>query len=175
MDMYNMVMKIPYALMLMVGVTLILQMYIGGLNTLNMDIDQYDNDKFRSTVVLENTLSVTEKPTEINYNYDHRRAVTPIEFYTQEANLQNTDRSDNIGYLENGEDCYIPRVAGLDGENFGFYIRSMDTDMELENELGCTERPIEQARSETVFSPVLLIRKANDKPPLPARLYVYAK
>lgn len=168
MDIYNLVMKIPYALMLMVGVTLILQMYVGGLNTLNMDIDQYDKDKFRSTVVLENTLSVTEEPDEINYNYDHRRAVTPVEFYTEEA-----DNDDDIGYMENGEDCYIDRVAGLDGENFGFYIRSMDSDMD--SDLGCTDRPDEQERSETVYSPVLLIRKASGDPPLPARLYIYAK
>lgn len=171
MDIYNLVMKIPYALMVMVGVTLILQMYVGGLNSISMDIDQYNQDRFRSTVVLENTLSVEEESNEIGYNYDHRRAVTPVEFYTN--NLD--DGEEDIGYqMTNDGHCYIPRVAGLDGENFGFYIRSMDSDMNSDLEdTGCTERPGD--RSETVYSPVLLIRKASGEPPLPARLYIYAR
>lgn len=166
MDLYNLVMKIPYALMVMVGVTLILQMYVGGLNSISIDIDQYNQERYRSAVVLENTLSVQEEPGEINYNYDHRRAVTPVEFFTQEAS-----NSDEIGYMKNGEHCYIPRVAGLDGEDFGFYIRSLDSDMS--DDLDCTTRPGD--RSETVFSPIMLIRKGSNQDPLPARLYIYAK
>jgi hypothetical protein len=166
MDLYNLVMKIPYALMLMVGITLILQTYVGGLNNLSVDIDQYNEDRFRSTVVLENTLSVQEDSNQIRYNYDHRRAVTPVEFFTQEAST-----TSEIGYMKNGGDCYIPKVAGLDGEDFGFYIRSLDSDMS--DDLDCTTRPGD--RSETVYSPILLIRKASGEPPLPARLYIYAK
>lgn len=171
MDIYNLVMKIPYTLMVLIGVTLLLQMYVGGLNTISMDIDQYNEDKFRSTVILENTLSVEEDYNEIDYNYDHRRAVTPIEFYKNEIG----DEEDDIGYRKTDDGyCYIPRAAGLDGENFGFYIRSMDSDMDSNLEdTGCTERPGD--RSETVYSPVLLIREATGEPPLPARLYIYAR
>jgi hypothetical protein len=164
MDIYNLVMKIPYLLMLLVGVTLILQLFVGGLNSISIDIDRFNQDRFRSAVVLENTLSVEEETGEINFNYDHRRAVTPLKFYTVEAG-----GPDEIGYMEDGENCYIPRVAGLDGENFGFYIRKLDPDMSVN--LDCTSRPSD--RSDTVFSPVMLVR--GDGPPVPARLYVYAK
>jgi len=70
--------------------------------------------------------------------------------------------------MKNGNDCYIPRVAGLDGENFGFYIRKTDSHSSVN--LDCTSRP--GGRSETVFSPVLLERAGD---PVPARLYIYEK
>ena len=136
MDLYNLTMKIPYVLMLIVGVTLSIQLYVGGLNTLSMDIDSYDEGKYRSVVVLENTLSVQENASEVlGYNYDHRRAVTPIEFYTN-----NTNDEDGIGFMKNGDHCHIPRVAGLDGEDFGYYIRK--TDSNTNANLNCTTRPV---------------------------------
>lgn len=165
MDLYNLVMKIPYLLMLLVGVTIVLQLFVGGLNSISIDIDSFNENKFRSAVVLENTLSVEEDSGEINFDYDHRRAVTPLKFYTQEA-----DDPNEIGYMKDGEKCYIPRVAGLDGENFGFYIKNLDQDMNVN--LGCTDRPGLISRSNVIFSPVMLVR-ANG-PPVPARLYIYA-
>lgn len=170
MDIYNLITKIPYILMLLTGVTIILQMYVGGLHTISMNIDQYDQEKFRSAVVLENTLSVKEDPSELNYSYDHRRAVIPVEFFTQKLSNSGND----VGYKVRNGDCYIPKVAGLDGRDFGFYIRSLDEDMSAD--LDCTTRP--SGVTETVLSPVLLIRKANaddNDAPLPARLYIYAK
>lgn len=170
MDIYNMVMKIPYILMLLTGVTLILQIYVGGLNTITMDIDQYSQDKFRSSIVLENTLSVQESSEQLNYEYDHRRAVIPIEFFTNELSSDS-----GVGYREHNSHCYIPKVAGLDGENFGFYIRELydrdEGDPSTARELDCRTAPDD--RSGRVYSPALLVRKANSNPPMPARLYIY--
>ena len=166
MDLYNLVMKIPYVLMILVGITFIIQLYVGGLNNLSIDIDSYNEDEYRSTVVLENTLSVEENGTEnLGYSYDHRRAVIPVEFFTRQG-----PNSDNKPYYKkNGDHCYIPRVGGLDGENFGFWILNLDEDG-TSVDLDCTEQVGD--RSETVFSPVLLVR---DGDPIPARLYVYAR
>jgi hypothetical protein len=139
---------------------------VGGLNNLSIDIDSYNEDEYRSTVVLENTLSVEENGTEdLGYSYDHRRAVIPVEFFTRQG-----PNSDNKPYYKkNGDHCYIPRVGGLDGENFGFWILNLDEDG-TSVDLDCTEQVGD--RSETVFSPVLLVR---DGDPIPARLYVYAR
>lgn len=172
MDIYNMVTKIPYILMLLTGVTLILQIYVGGLNTITMDIDQYSQDKFRSSIVLENTLSVQEDSGELSYEYDHRRAVIPVEFFTNQL----SSGGSGVGYKEQNGHCYIPKVAGLDGENFGFYIRELydgnEGDPNSARQLDCRQRP--GSRSQTVYSPALLIRKSNGNPPMPARLYIYA-
>jgi len=166
MDLYNLVMKIPYILMVLVGITFIIQLYVGGLNNLSIDIDSYNEEQYRSTVVLENTLSVEENGSEeLGYSYDHRRGVIPIEFFNQELDSE----EDEPGYKKNGEHCYIPRVAGLDGENFAFYIINLDSD-DTSPDLDCTEQ--EGERSKTVFSPVLLVR---DGDPVPARLYVYGR
>jgi len=166
MDLYNLVMKIPYVLMILVGITFIIQLYVGGLNNLSIDIDSYNEDEYRSTVVLENTLSVEENATEdLGYSYDHRRAVIPVEFFTRQA----SDVDSGPYYKKNGDHCYIPRVAGLDGENFGFWILNLDeedTSVDLDCNTQIGDRP------KTVFSPVLLVQ---DGDPIPARLYVYAR
>lgn len=168
MDIFNLTMKIPYVLMLMVGVTLTLQLYVGGLNSLSIDVNSYNEGKYRSAVVLENTLSVQERQGEINYSYDHRRAVTPIEFFTETA-MENGDGTYTIGHRENDNgDCYIPRVAGLDGENFGYYIKTTAPDATVD--LDCNS--ITGIRQEAVFSPILLERSGD---PVPARLYIYEK
>lgn len=169
MDMYNLVSKIPYMLMLLTGITLTLQFYVGGLNSVALDIDQFDDTKYRTAVVLENTLSVEESSaSQVDYTYEHRRAVTPVEFYTNEL----SGDSDAPGYKKrNGEHCYIPKVAGMNGERFGFYIKKLDSDMTSVS-LECTERPDDVERSKVLFSPVLLATGDN---PVPARLYVYAR
>lgn len=170
MDIYNLVMKIPYMLMLLIGITLILQLFVGGLNSISLDIDTFDQTQYRSAVVLENTLSVEESSSgDIDYSYDHRRAVTPIEFYTNQI----SSSSDGPGYKKRDSTyCYIPKVAGLDGEDFGFYISKTDPDMSLSSSFGCTQRPNGVERSNVVFSPVLLVREGD---PVPARLYIYAR
>lgn len=166
MDLYNLVMKIPYILMLLVGITFIIQLYVGGLNNISIDVDSYNEEQYRSTVVLENTLSVEENASEsLSYSYDHRRAVIPIEFFTQTL----SEEDDKPGYATDGDHCYIPRVAGLDGENFGFYIVNLDSD-DYSPGLECTTQRGD--RSNTVLSPVLLVR---DGEPVPARLYIYAR
>jgi len=167
MDLYNLVMKIPYILMILVGITFIIQLYVGGLNNLSIDIDNYNEGEYRSTVVLENALSVEENATEnLDYSYDHRRGVIPIEFFTQK--LEDVDNEP--GYKKNGDHCYIPRVGGLDGENFAFYIINLDAD-DMSPGLECSSDESGD-RSKTVFSPVLLVQNGD---PVPARLYIYER
>jgi hypothetical protein len=160
---------IVIAIMLLSGVTFVLQMYIGGLNNVSVNIDEYNRGDFKRSALMENTLSLSTDYT-IDYNYNRRRAMLPVEYFTQQAEDEN-----DIGYMKDNGRCYIPRVEGLDGEEFGFYISPLeDVGEQADNprELECTEEQT-QYRDQAVFSPVLLVREARDNPLLPARLYIY--
>lgn len=162
MDLYNLTMKIPYVMLLLTGFTVISIMYVGGLKDIQINIDEYDKEKFRLAVVLENTISVTENTS--NFNYERRRTAIPGKFFTNEIT-----NPDNIGYMRDGTDCYIPRVNGLDGENFGFRINSLDSSYSLSTKC----RGGLSGGDKEVFAPVMLVRDGKNR--VPARLVIYAK
>lgn len=137
--------------------------YVGGLQQISINIDTYSKEKFRTAVVLENSLTVSEEPNEINYDYEHRRTAIPVEFFTEKAS-----NTDEIGYMKKSGHCYIPRVTGLDGENFGFKVQSLDPSKT--NDLDCKGSI---TGSNTAYTPVMLIRKGKNQERLPARLIVY--
>lgn len=176
MDLYEMQTHIPYMLMVLVGLGMILQMYFGGLITLQKEIDNSQQEQFRRTVVLENVLNIEYSQQEINatssyYDYDARRAILPVEFFVNE------DPPDGeLGYQQTDEGhCYIPRVAGLDGENYGFYLSPLESQSEYASdyrELECLNPGVENP--ERVFAPALLLRTAEENPRLPVRVYVYS-
>lgn len=166
---------IPYTMMILVGVGMVLQMYLGGLVNLQAEIDDSQQEEFRRMVILENLLNVEYTQEEVNatssyYDYDARRAILPIEFFVNE------DPPDGeLGYNKTDGHCYIPRVAGLDGEHYAFYLSPLEPESEYTNdyrELECltpgTQNP------EKVYSPALLLRNAEDNPRLPVRVYVYS-
>ncbi len=170
MDLYDLVTHIPHILMVLVGFTVVVHIYFGGILNLSTEIDNSQRNEFRKAIVLENLMNVEANRTELGkvassaYSYDHRRAYIPVEFFTNE-------NDNGVGYSKNGKHCYIERVSGLDGENFSFYIQP--TTSSPGNSLDCTTQPSHRATVNAVSSPALLVRKASNEPLLPARLYVY--
>lgn len=160
---------IAVALMMLIGLAVALQMYLGGLNNVSVNIDSYNRGEFKRAAIMENTLSLSSSYT-LDYNYNRRRGMLPIEYFTREAEDEN-----DIGYMKNNGHCYLPRVEALDGEDFGFYISPLEDPEEKASnirELDCTEEKTAY-RDKAVFSPVLLVRDARNNPLLPARLYIY--
>ncbi|MFB6203552.1 MAG: hypothetical protein ABEK01_03605 [Candidatus Nanohaloarchaea archaeon] len=177
MDLYNLITKIPYALMLLSGVALTVNVYGGGLVALSENVQAQSMEAYRSAVVLENTISVdaatgAENTVKNSYYYDHRRGLIPAEFFTNRK-----DSTGEIGYKKRNGHCYIERVAGLDGENFGFYIKKLDELSEHATnprKLDCNRRPEGVALRDVVFAPAMIIRKGkNYNRRLPVRIYVY--
>jgi hypothetical protein len=106
-------------LMFMVFLTISL-LYVGSMRDISTNIEQYDRGKFRLAVVMENTLTVSSTPGEEEINYLNRRGAIPKKFFTNEIDGGETGK---IGYaITEDNHCYIPRVAGLDGENFAFHL-----------------------------------------------------
>jgi len=167
---------VPYMLMVLTGLGVVVMMYFGGLVNLQTEIDDSQQQDFRRNVVLENLLNIEYSQNEINntssyYDYDARRAIMPIEFFVNE------DPPDGeLGYNKTEEGhCYIPRVAGLDGENYGFYLSPLEEQSKYANdfrELECLQPG--SADPKKVFSPALILRNARDNPRLPVRVYVYS-
>lgn len=163
-------------LMLLVGLGMVLQMYLGGLMNLETEIDQSQQQEYRRAVVLENLLNVEYTRDEIEstsntYNFDRRRAIIPMEFFVNE------DPPDGeLGYEKNERHCYIPRVAGLDGEKYAFYIDPLYQEGKNAGDprnVECNSPP-GRLTTQKVFSPALLLRTSNENPRLPARVYVYS-
>lgn len=173
-DIMNLMEKIPYAIMLLLGIWVVVQIYVTGNLAVAIDIDNTQKAEYRKAVVLENLLSVDateeelEATTGTKYSYDRRRAVMPIEFFTNK-----NPGPDEIGYyVTPSGHCYIDNVAGLDGENFGFYV-TLDYSMAVKasnpRRLGCTAAK----GSQDIYSEAMLVREARQNPLLPVKVHVY--
>lgn len=173
-DIMNLVEKIPYAVMLLLGVAIVLQIYITGNLSIALTIDETQKEDYRKAVVLENILSIDANETELertskSYDYQRRRAVIPIEFFTNrnpgEGEIGHK-RSD-LGH------CYIEEVQGLDGQNFGYYLTpdySEYQKAENPRTLPCLRQ---SAGNDAVYSEALLVREARENPLLPVKVYIY--
>lgn len=172
-DIMNLVEKIPYAVMLILGVTVIVQIYITGNLSIALTIDDTQKQDYKKAVVLENTLSIDANQTQLEktskgYDYQRRRSVVPIEFFTN----QDPDEGE-IGFKTSGGNCYIEDVQGLDGENFAYYISPdypIEKNAENPRELPCSRQ---SAGSQSVYSELLLVREARENPLLPAKVFIY--
>jgi hypothetical protein len=176
MDIYNVLTKIPYIIMLLAATALLFQIYYGGLLNLDTQIDQSQKSEFERTVVLENLLSVSLRSSEIqqlDYRFEHRRAVIPVEMFNS------TEANGLLGVRKEGPHCYIPRVAGLDGGRYAMFARPLEDPQENADDPAetvlddCTEPPVDTDPSRISYAPALLARGANGNPYLPVRLYVY--
>lgn len=165
--------------MLGIGLVIILQLFVGGLQDLEVNVETSSETEYRSAILLEKLLNYDASITEVDYNYDRRRAVIPVELFSNE----NPD-DDEIGYKKNGQDCYIEDIPELDGTNFGFAVDPIDsTVLHASNpkSIDCARyRGTTGGRGTTtsnvigtqyVSSPALIVR--GDNPPLEARIYVY--
>ncbi len=169
---YNLGIKIGYMIIISVLIILLLGFYFSGLNSVKADVKKYNEDSYGSAAVLENLLTLDASRTELGevsteYDYDRRRAIIPVEYFTHEAS------GDEVGYKKRSGNCYIERVEGFDGVKYGFYISTMyqvTKNAENAREIDCMSPTLTDNR---FSSPALLVRKARDNPPLPARLYIY--
>jgi hypothetical protein len=163
-------------MMVLTSLTLVSQIFFGGLVNLDKEIDESQQEQFRRAVILENLLNAEYNATEVEetstyYNFDKRRAVLPIEFFVNQDPPEG-----ELGFEMNDDHCYISRVGGLDGENYAYYIKPLypeDRFTGNPRNLECTSPP-SSIDTEKVFSPVMLLRTAEKNPRLPARVYVYS-
>lgn len=164
MDLYNVVQKIPYIIMLGIGITIVLQLYVGGLNDLSAEAEFASEEEYRKTVVLENLLSANMSGDNVDSSYDERRAVFPIEIFTNE-----NPSTEDKGFKRKNGHCYIEAVEGLDGENFGFTVSSVEDQHEGASNPELLE--CDDSVASSVRSPALVDRHGN--PPLEVMVHVY--
>jgi|GEM_PF-2401542 len=174
MDLYNLVTKIPYLIMLGIGLLIIIQLYVGGLQNLSADVDTVSKQEYRKAVILEDLLNVDANNTKLSatsdrYSYDQRRAILPIEYFTGEK-----ESEEEIGFKKRNGHCYLEEVKGLDGRNFGFFLEPTGLNTLTENAEDPRGIKCSTGRPNSVYSPALLMRKANDNPPIEVNLHVYS-
>lgn len=174
MDLYNLVTKIPYLIMLGIGLLIVIQLYIGGLQNLSADVETVSKQDYRKAVILEDLLNIDANSSELSatsesYRYDQRRAVLPAEYFTNEK-----DSDEEIGFKKRNGHCYIEKVKDLNGRDFGFFVEPTGLNSLTENAENPRGIECSTGRPNSVYSPALLIRKSNDNPPIEVNLYVYS-
>ncbi|MFO7793955.1 MAG: hypothetical protein R6V35_03175 [Candidatus Nanohaloarchaea archaeon] len=105
MDLYNIVTKIPYLMMLGIGLVIVLQIFVGGLNDLSVRVDNVPSEEYNKSLATEGIL-----------NLGQRRGIVPIEYFTEEG--------EDPGFRADGATCYFDGINRLDGENLAFRISS---------------------------------------------------
>jgi hypothetical protein len=174
MDLYNLVTKIPYLIMLGIGITLILQMFLGGLQDLSADIDTVSQNEYKSVIVLERLLNLkrsnSEKaqPSEAPDYYDKRRAILPRAYFDK-----GTDDETGADPRPNRDGCGMNGLETLDGDKFAYQIGIKGISSgkwgEKTQDIECTTYvPTEPNHAS---SPALLI--SEDEPPLEVMIYVF--
>lgn len=142
---------------------------------IDVDVDNSQSEEFRKAIVAENMLNLRASSRELSatsteYDYHRQKAVLPVEYFTNE-----NPEGGEIGFSRQDGDCYIEDVAGLNGADFGFYIRPL-VDVSGSGANNPRDIPcISDSDITDAFSvPALLVRDARDNPRLPVRIYVYA-
>lgn len=105
MDLYNIVTKIPYLMMLGIGLVIVLQIFVGGLNDLSVRIEDVPESEYDKALATEGIL-----------NLGQRRGIVPIEYFTNEGG--------DPGFRADGATCYFSDLDRIDGENLAFRISS---------------------------------------------------
>lgn len=173
-DIMNLVEKIPYAVLLLFGVSIVLTVYITGNLSISMTIDETQTGDYRKAVVLENLLSIDANQSQLEstssgYSYQRRRSVIPIEFFTN----RNPEEGE-IGFRRSTfGHCYIEQVQGLDGENFGYYIEADYPITQNANDARTLSCLRQYSTYQTIYSEALLVREARENPLLPVKVHVY--
>jgi len=152
--------------MLIIGLTVILNLYIGGLNDLSTDVDLASEEDYRQAMILENLLNYDPSPSETEVEYDQRRAVMAVDLISNED-----PGEDEAGFQTNNNNCYIDGVTGLDGEEFAFGVQVLSDITENAED----PEPIRcryTGTEDSIWSPALIKRENN--PPIEVILHVYA-
>jgi len=148
MDLYNIVTKIPYIMMLGVGLVIVLQVFVGGLNDLSVQIDDTGLEEYDKALAAEGVL-----------NLGNRRGFVPIEYFENEG--------EDPGFERSGSNCYFDEVQALDGKNLSFRITSEE--LGLGDELKCQgiAPPTEALHTR------VLLEDENLERPVPATVSIY--
>jgi len=180
-----------YMPIVFIAIVFVITMVISPILDIESDVEVSQQEKYRKAIVLENLLSLSADTEDIyDYEYTNRRGVIPVEYFA------NKDPGDSeLGFKTTGnqvDHCYIPGVAGLDGESFAFRIKPLTDeskgpdggDLGTRNEdyksvnyveggeSPCTEIDAQIAQI-GVVSTAMLVREDKNNTMLPARLYVY--
>lgn len=185
------VLYIGYSVIFLLSVMYVMGTFFPGLTSIESEVQVSQQEKYRKAIVLENLLSLGADTEDIyGYEYTNRRGVIPVEYFS------NKDPGDNeLGFKTTGnrvDHCYIPGVAGLDGENFAFRIKTLTDesqdsdggDIGTRNEdyksvmyAGTGESPCTEIDAQIaqigVVSAAMLVREDKNNTMLPVRLYVY--
>ncbi len=105
MDLYNIVTKIPYLMMLGIGLVIVLQIFVGGLNDLSVRVEDVPTEEYNKTLATESIL-----------NLGQRRGIVPVDYFI--------DRGGDPGFRVDGGTCYFSELDRVDGENLAFRISS---------------------------------------------------
>lgn len=156
----------------------IIYMFWAGLHHVDFSLEERQKKEFRQAAVMENFLSVKSPEIE-EYQFDDRRAVMPVEYFTQDYNSDISGVGFKQKNMDSREHCYIPKISGLtQSSGYGVYIEnhlSIDTERELECTIekvwgGDEDVPESDQRTSATS---LLVRKAEGKPPLPVKVFIY--
>ncbi len=152
--------------MLIIGLTIIINLYVGGLHDLSADVDMASEEDYRQAMILENLLNYDPALSETDVDYDQRRAVMPVDL------LSNEDPEDGeAGFHTRNDNCYISEVTGLDGEEFAFGVQVLSDENEYAEEPETIQCRFTEVQ-DSVWSPALI--KREDNPPLEVILHVYS-
>lgn len=148
MDLYNIITKIPYIIMLGIGLVIVLQVFVGGLNDLSVQIDETSLEEYDKAIAAEGIL-----------NLGNRRGFVPIEYFENEGG--------DPGFERSGNDCYFDQIERLDGENLTFRITSEQIgpsdDVQCQNMVPPTE----------ALHVRILLEDENLDRPVPATVSIY--
>lgn len=190
------ILYIGYALIFLLSITFVLQLFLPGLVSVETDVDATQRGEYRKAIVLENLLSLSADTEELyGYEYTNRRGVIPVEYFTNYRPGQEELGFQVQGLRATQGHCYIPGVAGLDGQKFAFGIDPL-----INEGLNATGEVIgkpnvdfksvvingtdtgayracakmdPQTRERAVVSTAMLVREDKNHSMLPVRLYVY--
>lgn len=160
---------------------------IGGLSSLEIQIDQAYQSQYKKAAVLENVLELDANSTELEnsgleaYNYSDRRATVPLPYFT------NVLEEGKIGYTaksvfgDTDADCHLPTVSGLEN-TFAYRLDIMKEEVDAAGDYSYgIPGECEEQRADTqgelknaVFAQMLLEPSNPEKPLLPVRIYIYA-
>lgn len=163
--------KIGYAFMLLTLFGFNMVGFSSSWQNLEVDIEESHKEDFRKMTILNNVMKMELTGGELSqvytdtskiYQYNRQKGLIPVEYF--KSNMGDHP----FKFRKKDGHCYIDQVAGLDGENYAYIIRKMD---EAPNtQLGCSEM---KNMAAPAFAPALLVRKAEDRPRLPVRIYIY--
>lgn len=143
MDLYNLITKIPYLVMLGIGLVIILNIHIGGLQDISISLDDGDDIVDRA-VIMDSMLNLQQG------EIDAERGVIHVDYLTEES--------------ERDTGCYIPEVPRLDGDEYSYTVEIEGSGGNLINNHPCIVGTSTSSASQgTLQTSVIVVESNGDK------------